>query len=114
MRWAGGPISTPRPLVDIPRSEVAAGIGAYGLWVDAKRRAEKAGPTENPADPLSLPAGTPENVGGTAAGVPSEPDSLTRTRLALCDGCGSQFPAARATRRFCSQRCQKRERRAAA
>jgi hypothetical protein len=72
---------------------------------------EPAGSTV-PAEPAGEVGG-----GGMVEELSEQGDVLSRTRLHLqrvCDECGTTFPARHADARFCSQRCQKRARRAAA
>lgn len=72
-----------------------------------------------PAEPAGVmcPAEPAGEAGGgeTVAKLPKQGSTLSRTRLSLqrvCDECGEEFPARHADARFCSQRCQKRARRA--
>jgi hypothetical protein len=53
---------------------------------------------------LNIRADEPAEVGRVSSGVESRV-------TVICEGCGAEFQAKRASRRFCSGRCQKRARR---
>jgi hypothetical protein len=54
-----------------------------------------------------------QDGGEAGSPLPSEGSPLSRTKMAVCEECGTPFQSQRSTARFCSQACQKRARRAA-
>jgi hypothetical protein len=63
---------------------------------------------------MPVPSQAVGQDGGEAGSpLPWEGSPLSRTKMAVCEECGTPFQSQRSTARFCSQRCQKRARRAA-
>jgi hypothetical protein len=104
------PISTPRPLIEIPRHEILAGIGAWSRQLTAERLALKSTPLQARQSVVEWGEASPtgEKEGELSVTAP-EPAAA-----AICEVCGQEFQARRNDAKLCSAKCRKRSSRRAA
>jgi hypothetical protein len=112
------PISTPRPLIEIPRHEIVAGIGAWSRKLDAERLARRAAAgtaSEAPEKTRTEPAGEQNDPApyDDAPSLVTDKDGPQNVS-AHCQVCGGEFRARRRDAKACSPKCRQRASRRAA